>query len=173
MGERVGDTIGLRVRFGSQVSKRTRIEVVTEGILTRLLQHDPSLAGYGLVIFDEFHERSLHADLGLALRAVAAERGHPPDLRALRGGADGEGAAGAEPGQPDAADLLGLVEVVHGREEVVEAHDLHPLDGGPTLNPSTYELLAGIHEVPAEEVVVLPNSPNVVMAAQHAAELSE
>jgi dihydroxyacetone kinase-like predicted kinase len=47
------------------------------------------------------------------------------------------------------------------------------LDGGPTLNPSTYELLAGIHDVPAEEVVVLPNSPNVVMAAQHAAELSE
>jgi len=47
------------------------------------------------------------------------------------------------------------------------------LDGGPTLNPSTYELLAGIHDVPAEEVVVLPNSPNIVMAAEHAADLSE
>ena len=49
----------------------------------------------------------------------------------------------------------------------------HVLDGGPTLNPSTHELLAGIHEVPAEEVVVLPDSPNVVMAAERAAELSE
>ncbi len=50
---------------------------------------------------------------------------------------------------------------------------VHTIDGGPTLNPSTYDLLAGIHEVPAEEVVVLPNSANVIMAAEHAAELSD
>lgn len=67
MGEEVGDTVGYRVRFEQRIGPRTRIEVLTEGILTRRLQHDPELAGVGLVIFDEFHERSLHADLALAL----------------------------------------------------------------------------------------------------------
>ncbi len=65
--EPVGKTIGYRTRMDSQVSSATRIEVVTEGILTRRLQRDPELQGVGLVIFDEFHERSLQADLGLAL----------------------------------------------------------------------------------------------------------
>ncbi|HEX5168819.1 MAG TPA: ATP-dependent helicase HrpB [Cyclobacteriaceae bacterium] len=65
--EEVGQTIGYRIRFDSVVSKMTRIEVVTEGILTRMIQQDNALAGVGLVIFDEFHERSLHADLALAL----------------------------------------------------------------------------------------------------------
>jgi len=60
-----------------------------------------------------------------------------------------------------------------GMRDLYESLGIFVLDGGPTLNPSTYELLAGIHDVPAEEVVVLPNSPNVVMAAEHAAELSE
>lgn len=67
LGEPVGETVGFRVRFESQVSARTRIEVVTEGILTRKLQADPALEDIGIVIFDEFHERSLHADLGLVL----------------------------------------------------------------------------------------------------------
>ena len=65
------------------------------------------------------------------------------------------------------------VVVGEGMRELYESLGVFVLDGGPTLNPSTYELLAGIHDVPAEEVVVLPNSPNVVMAAEHAAELSE
>ncbi|WP_374641508.1 ATP-dependent helicase HrpB [Tabrizicola sp.] len=67
LGERVGATVGYRIRGEAKVSAATRIEVVTEGILTRMLQNDPELAGIGLVIFDEFHERSLNADLGLAL----------------------------------------------------------------------------------------------------------
>ncbi|GAA5503203.1 ATP-dependent RNA helicase HrpB [Deinococcus xinjiangensis] len=67
LGEEVGQTVGYRVRFESRVSAATRIEVVTEGILTRRLQHDPELAGVGLVLLDEFHERSLNADLALAL----------------------------------------------------------------------------------------------------------
>ncbi len=67
IGEQVGDTVGLRVRFGSKVSKRTRIEVITEGVFTRLVLDDPSLDGIAAVLFDEFHERSLDADLGLAL----------------------------------------------------------------------------------------------------------
>ncbi|QJD58902.1 ATP-dependent helicase HrpB [Pseudomonas sp. gcc21] len=67
LGEPVGQTVGYRIRLETQVSAATRIEVVTEGILQRLLQADPELPGVGLVIFDEFHERSLDADLGLAL----------------------------------------------------------------------------------------------------------
>ncbi len=67
INEQVGTTVGYRVRFDNKVSKQTRIEVLTEGILTRMLQQDNTLEGVGLVIFDEFHERSLHADLALAL----------------------------------------------------------------------------------------------------------
>lgn len=67
LGERAGETVGYRMRGASEVSSATRIEVVTEGILTRMLQRDPELSGVGAVIFDEFHERSLNADLGLAL----------------------------------------------------------------------------------------------------------
>src|SRR5690554_1230869 len=67
LGEPVGQTVGYRIRLETRVSAATRIEVVTEGILQRLLQADPELPGVGLVIFDEFHERSLDADLGLAL----------------------------------------------------------------------------------------------------------
>jgi ATP-dependent helicase HrpB len=67
LGEEVGKTVGYRVRFDQRVSAQTRIEVVTEGILTRRLQQDNTLEGVGMVIFDEFHERSLHSDLSLAL----------------------------------------------------------------------------------------------------------
>ena len=67
LGEKVGETVGYRIRLDSKVGPRTRIEVVTEGILTRRLQDDPALEGVGLLIFDEFHERSLDADLALAL----------------------------------------------------------------------------------------------------------
>ncbi|CAH0118221.1 ATP-dependent RNA helicase HrpB [Paenibacillus sp. CECT 9249] len=67
LGEDVGETVGYRVRMDSRVGKSTRIEVITEGVLTRLLQADQALEEVGIVIFDEFHERSLHADLGLAL----------------------------------------------------------------------------------------------------------
>lgn len=67
LGESAGETVGYRTRLETRIGKRTRIEVVTEGILTRWLQKDAALEGVGLVIFDEFHERSVHADLGLAL----------------------------------------------------------------------------------------------------------
>ena len=82
LGEEVGRTVGYRIRQETKVSAATRIEVVTEGVLTRLLQADPELSGIACVIFDEFHERSLHADLGLALclEVRAALRG---DLRLL------------------------------------------------------------------------------------------
>ena len=82
LGERTGDTVGLRVRFGSKISARTRIEVVTEGVFTRLILDDPALKGVAAVLFDEFHERSLDADLGLAL-ARDAQQGLREDLNIL------------------------------------------------------------------------------------------
>lgn len=80
LGEPVGQTIGYRVRLDAKVSARTRIEVVTEGVFTRLILDDPELSGVACVIFDEFHERSLEGDLGLAL-ARDAQAGLRPDLR--------------------------------------------------------------------------------------------
>ncbi|MCC6775326.1 MAG: ATP-dependent helicase HrpB [Hyphomicrobiales bacterium] len=82
LGEPVGSTVGYRVRFGSKVSATTRIEVVTEGIFTRLLLDDPALTNVAAVLFDEFHERSLDADLGLAL-ALDVQRGLREDLKLL------------------------------------------------------------------------------------------
>lgn len=67
LGEPVGQTVGYRIRFDNRVSEKTKIEVVTEGILTRMIQSDNELSGIGMVIFDEFHERSIHADVALAL----------------------------------------------------------------------------------------------------------
>jgi ATP-dependent helicase HrpB len=82
IGEALGETVGYTVRLERKVSARTRIEVVTEGILTRRLQKDPELSDVGLLIFDEFHERSLDGDLGLAL-ALDVQRGLRDDLRIL------------------------------------------------------------------------------------------
>ncbi|HEU5276724.1 MAG TPA: ATP-dependent helicase HrpB, partial [Xanthobacteraceae bacterium] len=80
--ENAGETVGYRVRFGSKISRRTRIEVVTEGVFTRLVLDDPALEGVAAVLFDEFHERSLDGDLGLAL-ARDAQRGLREDLKLL------------------------------------------------------------------------------------------
>lgn len=82
LGEEAGQTIGYRIRFENRVSAATRIEVVTEGILTRMLHSDNALPGTGLVIFDEFHERSIHADVAMAL-SREAQHTLRPDLRIL------------------------------------------------------------------------------------------
>jgi ATP-dependent helicase HrpB len=82
LGEPVGRRVGFRTRLETRVSRDTRIEVVTEGILTRMLQEDSGLPGIGCVIFDEFHERSLNADLGLAL-SIESQRNLREDLRLL------------------------------------------------------------------------------------------
>ncbi len=80
LGEPVGRTVGYRIRFETKVGKETRIEVLTEGILTRMLEADPTLDGTGIIIFDEFHERSLHSDLALAL-SRHVQQILRPDLR--------------------------------------------------------------------------------------------
>ena len=73
LGEEVGETVGYRIRQGTKVSANTHIEVITEGVLTRMLQEDPALSGVAMVIFDEFHERNLHSDVGLALLQQSRE----------------------------------------------------------------------------------------------------
>src|SRR6476659_8626131 len=117
LNEKVGETVGLRVRFGSKVSRQTRLEVVTEGIFTRLILDDPSLDGIAAVLFDEFHERSLDADLGLAL-AREAQQGLRDDLRLLVMSATLDGAR--------VAALLGNASVVEseGRAFTVETRYL-------------------------------------------------
>ena len=80
LGEQPGERVGWRMRQDTKVSARTRIEVITEGVLTRRLQRDPELAGVSAVVFDEFHERSLDADVGLALTLEVADALRP-DLR--------------------------------------------------------------------------------------------
>ena len=115
--QQVCDTVGLRVRFGSKISKRTRIEVITEGVFTRLVLDDPSLAGVAAVLFDEFHERSLDADLGLAL-ARDVQQGLREDLKILVMSATLDGAR--------VAALLGNAPVVasEGRACAVETRYL-------------------------------------------------
>ncbi|CAL74680.1 ATP-dependent helicase [Bradyrhizobium sp. ORS 278] len=113
LGECAGETVGYRVRFGSKISRATRIEVVTEGIFTRQILDDPELTGVAAVLFDEFHERSLDADLGLAL-ARDAQQGLREDLRILVMSATLDGAR--------VASLLGNAPVVEseGRAFPVE-----------------------------------------------------
>ncbi|WP_188397258.1 ATP-dependent helicase HrpB [Sporomusa sp. GT1] len=117
LGEQPGETVGYRVRLDSCVGPKTRIEVITEGILTRMLQSDQALDGVGLILFDEFHERSLQADLGLAL-ALEAQAVLREDLRLLIMSAT----LAAEP----VAALLGNAPVLrsNGRVFPVETHYL-------------------------------------------------
>ncbi len=105
LDEALGASVGYRVRFGSKVSAATRIEVVTEGVFTRLILEDPSLAGVAGVLFDEFHERSLDADLGLAL-ARDVQQGLRADLKLLVMSATIDGARVAK--------LLGEAPVIEG-----------------------------------------------------------
>ena len=117
LGEKVGETVGLRVRFGSKVSRATRIEVVTEGIFTRLILDDPELSGIAAILFDEFHERSIDADLGLAL-ARDVQNGLREDLKLLVMSATLDGARVAK--------LLGGAPVIEseGRALPVTTHYL-------------------------------------------------
>ncbi len=145
LGERVGERVGLRVRFGSKISARTRIEVVTEGVFTRLVLDDPMLEGVAAILFDEFHERSLDADLGLAL-ARDVQQGLREDLRLLVMSATIDGAC--------VASLLGDAPVIaaKGRAFPVETRylgrDARPIEPQiadaivRAMRPDTGSLLA-------------------------------
>ena len=152
LGQSEGETVGYRTRLDSRIGASTRIEVVTEGILTRLLQADPALADFGLVIFDEFHERSLQADLGLAL-ALQAQALLRPDLRLLVMSATLDGAA--------VAALLGGAPRVssEGRSYPVELRYL------PGEAPLDARLDTAIRRALAENtgslLVFLPGTPEI------------
>ncbi len=126
LSEEVGQRVGYRVRGDSRVGSTTQIEVVTEGVLTRMIQRDPALEGVGVVIFDEFHERSIHADVGLALTLATRELLRP-DLRTLVMSATIDGGA--------AAALLGGATVVRsaGRAFPVETRYRPPPSGVGTI----------------------------------------
>ena len=131
-GTLVGDAVGYQVRFDRRISARTRIEVLTEGVLTRRLQGDPELRGVGLVIFDEFHERSIHADLALAL-CLDVVRGLREDLRIL------VMSATLETGP--VAGLLGGATVVRGEGR------LHPVEVRYLQRPVDGPLVAAVERV--------------------------
>ncbi|MBE9536870.1 MAG: ATP-dependent helicase HrpB [Proteobacteria bacterium] len=133
MGEGAGETVGYRTRMDSKVGPKTRIEVLTEGILTRFLQRDPSLEGVGLIIFDEFHERSIHADLGLAL-SLESQLALREDLKILVMSATLEGKAVAE--------LLGDAPLIssEGRSFPVETR-FDPAVGWKGLAKDAYSII--------------------------------
>lgn len=126
LGEGVGGTVGYRIRGDTRVSARSRIEVVTEGVLARLLAADAALDDYALVIFDEFHERSLHADLGLAL-TLETQQQLRPELRVLVMSAtlDGDAVAAMLGGNEPAAPVVRS----SGRMFPIETHYRAPRPG--------------------------------------------
>src|SRR5689334_9346229 len=124
LGEAPGETVGYRMRMETRVGKRTRIEVVTEGVFTRMLQSDPALEGVGAVLFDEFHERSLHADTGLAF-ALDSQENLAPELRLLVMSATLDGASVAK--------LLGDAPVVTAAGRMYPVETRHLGTGMPLL----------------------------------------
>ena len=171
LGEPVGATVGYRMRLESRVSSATRLEVLTEGILTRRLQHDPALEGVAGVIFDEFHERSLQADLALALTLDA--RAHlKPELRVLVMSATLEVAPVAR--------LLGDAPVVsaHGRTFPVTVHyagrgpPALPGEGAHGDSPERRVLSLirrALREADGDVLVFLPGAPEIRRVAEQLA----
>ncbi len=154
LGEKVGDTVGLRVRFGSKVSKRTRIEVVTEGIFTRMILDDPELKAIAAVLFDEFHERSLDADLGLAF-ARDAQQGLREDLKILVMSATLDGARVSR--------LLGDAPVVEsqGRAYLVETRHL-PREARSPLEPQVADaVMRALRAETGSVLVFLPGQAEI------------
>jgi ATP-dependent helicase HrpB len=154
LGEAVGETVGYRIRFDSRVGPCTRIEVVTEGILTRMLQDDPSLPGIGLVIFDEFHERSLNADFGLAL-ALDSQRGLCDDLKLLAMSATLDGGP--------VASLMGDVPVVNseGRAHPVEIRFLSRPEPRRFAEQVAAAVVAALAENTGDVLVFLPGTAEI------------
>jgi ATP-dependent helicase HrpB len=156
--ESVGRSVGYRTRTDTRVGRETRIEVVTEGILTRMLQQDPTLDCYGLVIFDEFHERSLQGDTGLAL-ALHTRRLVRPDLRVAVMSATIDGTA--------AARLLDDAPIVTslGRQHVIETRYRAPSRGSrPNVFDAAFvasAIRSALDETDGDILVFLPGAPEI------------
>lgn len=157
LGEAVGGRVGYQVRHERRVGPRTRCEVVTEGILTRRLQRDPELTGVGLLIFDEFHERSLDADLGLAL-ALDVVANLRPDLRILVMSATLDAAA--------VAGLLGDAPVISGEgraHPVMVQHAERPIADPVDAMPAT--IRRALAEQSGDLLVFLPGAGEIARVA--------
>jgi ATP-dependent helicase HrpB len=154
LGERVGETVGYRVRFGSKVSRATRIEVVTEGIFSRQILDDPELTGVAAVLFDEFHERSLDADLGLAL-ARDAQLGLREDLRILVMSATLDGARVAK--------LLGEAPVIssEGRAFPVETRYIGRKADAPLERQMADAIAMALRADPGSVLAFLPGAAEI------------
>lgn len=154
LGERVGETVGFRIRFDNKVSKRTKIEVLTEGILTRMIHNDSTLEGVGLVIFDEFHERSIHADVALAL-CREAQQTLRTDLRIM--------VMSATLDMPSLTKLLNTPTAsCEGRQYPVEIHYTGQQDEWliPDLAAQTVKKAIKIHE-DGDLLVFLPGQSEI------------
>ena len=166
LGESPGETVGYRMRQETRVGKRTRIEVVTEGVFTRMLQSDPALEGVAAVLFDEFHERSLHADTGLAF-ALDSQENLSPELKLLVMSATLDGAAVAE--------LLGDAPVVTAAGRVHPVAIQYAGTGLPLLpggrdSPELAVLRVikrALTEAPGDMLVFLPGSGRNPASAGH------
>ncbi len=162
LGEVPGQTVGYRIRLDSQVSNQTRIEVITEGILTRKLQSDPGLDDVGLIIFDEFHERNLDSDLCLALahqgRRLFRE-GPPLKLLVMSATLDGQ----------RVADLLGGVPLLtsEGRQFPVTTHYGAAYQLRDSIVPPTVDtVLRALDEQSGSVLVFLPGQAEITRVAQ-------
>ena len=157
--ESVGKTIGYRIRFENKISAQTRIEVVTEGILTRMLQNDNGLEGVGMIIFDEFHERSLQADLALAL-GYQMQQILRPDLRLLIMSATLDGAK--------LSALLNQAPILtsEGRQYPVTLHYV-PVDEKAPLHLSISRVVRkALHEQQGDVLVFLPGAGEIQRTQQ-------
>ena len=154
LGQKAGETVGYRVRFGSKISRATRIEVVTEGIFSRQILDDPELNGVAAVLFDEFHERSLDADLGLAL-ARDAQTGLREDLRILVMSATLDGARVAK--------LLGEAPVVasEGRAFPVETRYLGRKADAPVERQMADAIATALRADPGSVLAFLPGAAEI------------
>jgi len=154
LGERVGETVGYRVRFGSKVSRSTRIEVVTEGIFSRQILDDPELPDVAAVLFDEFHERSLDADLGLAL-ARDAQTGLREDLRLVVMSATLDGAR--------VAGLLGEAPVIvsEGRAFAVDTRYLGRKSDMPVERQMADAIAMALRADPGSVLAFLPGAAEI------------
>jgi ATP-dependent helicase HrpB len=154
LGERAGEIVGYRVRFGSKISRATRIEVVTEGIFSRQILDDPELSGVAAVLFDEFHERSLDADLGLAL-ARDAQTGLREDLRILVMSATLDGARVGK--------LLGDAPVVasEGRAFPVETRYLGRKADAPIERQMADTIATALRADPGSVLAFLPGAAEI------------
>ncbi|MEO1609003.1 MAG: ATP-dependent helicase HrpB [Pseudomonadota bacterium] len=160
LGEQLGGTVGVRARFASKVGPKTEVEIITEGVFTRMIIDDPALEGVAAVIFDEFHERSIDSDLGLAL-ALEAQAGLREDLRILVMSATLDGAR--------VACLLGDAPVVtsEGRSYPVITHYLGRARDGRAEQAVVQAVQTALREETGSILVFLPGQGEILRMAEN------